>query len=122
MATVYLLDVDHGAVPTIVGSVGGLVAAGTTQATALQLSAAVNGVGTVASGTGVVLPPWAASVVVVVINAGANALQIYGSGTNTIDGTAGSTGVALSTAHRLAFFIPTVAGAWVSALGGAVSS
>lgn len=57
---------------------GGLVAAGTTQGTALAITAAYNNVSTVAANTGVILPsPGATGVRLVVWNHGANTLNIY---------------------------------------------
>ena len=83
-----------------------LTAAGTTRADALALTKAMNNVTTAGSGTGVVLP--AASTVgvggtVIVYNNGANPIKVYAAGSDTIDGTAGSTGVTLTNALRCAF-------------------
>ena len=75
-----------------------LTAAGTTQATALQLSAVVNALGTTAASTGVKLPPCEAGAVVYVYNGGASTLQIYSNestGVTINAAVAGSTGVAL---------------------------
>jgi len=60
-------------------------------------------------------------------NDGANTLTVYAPDSSTIDGTAGATGVTLTTAHRAADFTAiavSTAGAvtWKSALVGAVSS
>jgi hypothetical protein len=55
----------------------GLVATGSTNADALQLSAAINNVITTAASTGVKLPPTEVGGVVVVANLGANALLVY---------------------------------------------
>ena len=81
-----------------------LTAAGTTQATALQLSAVVNALGTTASSTGVKLPPCEAGAVVYVYNGGAQTLQIYSNestGVTMNAAVAGSTGVALATTRLL---------------------
>jgi hypothetical protein len=48
---------------------------------------------------------------ITVINAGAASMQVYGSGTDTINGVAYGTGVALP-AGKTASFFTTVAGAW----------
>lgn len=100
----------------------GLTASGTNQGTALALTKNINNVTTVASSTGVALPAPVAGMKVVVINAGANTLAIYGHGSDTIDGTAGATGTTLSVAHRIATFYAVSSSAWISSLGGAVSS
>lgn len=84
-----------------------LSAAGTTRADALALTARVNRLTTVAAGTGVVLPTMTANEVVWVFNDGANSVQVYAPGSVTIDGTAGSTGVALAAGGRAAFFAAT---------------
>ena len=76
----------------------GLTAAGTTITDALQLNAAINFVDTAAASSGVKLPPNAAvGSVVVVINRGANALNVYpATSTGTING--GAAGAAKSLA------------------------
>jgi hypothetical protein len=91
-----------------------LTAAGTDKATALQLSSdPVQRLTTVASGTGVVLPDSELTGFVVVINSGANTLQVYGFDTDTIDGAAAATGVAVTAGTR-AFFLKVAAETWVS--------
>lgn len=102
----------------------GLTATGTTRANALALTSAVNVLGTVASGTGAVLPP--ASTVgvggsVVIFNDGASAAKIYADGSDTIDGTAGATGVTLTNALRCEFYV-TAPGVFKSAKLGATST
>lgn len=101
-----------------------LTAAGTTRADALALTKALNFLGTVASGTGVILP--AASTVgiggcVAVFNGGANAAKVYGAGSDTIDGTAGATGVTLTNALRCLYFV-TAANTYISAQLGVASA
>lgn len=101
-----------------------LTAVGTNRATALQLAKQINNVTTAASGTGVILPTVAnagTGGMVVVVNAGANAIQVYGSGSDTIDTVAGSTGVVLTNAKR-AIFIPVAAATWISAQLGVISA
>src|ERR1700744_5085202 len=107
----------------------GLTATGTTQATALQLAAVLNQCSTVASSTGVNLPPATLGSYVLVLNGGANAMKVYSAqtalfpgNTDTIDGTAGSTGVTLTNTNRGAFFYCVAPGAYISMLIGAVSS
>jgi hypothetical protein len=104
----------------------GLTAAGTNRATALAITHAVNVVGTAASGTGVVLPAIGSTgapvgSTIVLSNQGANTLAIYAAGSNTIDGTAGSTGITMAATHR-AMFIATSSSTWISVLLGAVAS
>ena len=72
----------------------------------------VNEVKTVASGSdSVVLPPAAVGVVVFVVNAGANAMQVFGSGSDTINGTAGATGVSQANG-KSALYVAADAGQW----------
>ena len=92
-----------------------LVAAGSTQATALQLSAVMNAVGTTAASTGVKLPPCEAGALVFVYNGGAQTLQIYTNETTGVTmnaAVAGSTGVALATT-KTAICLGTSASTWV---------
>lgn len=100
--------------------VDGLVATGTTRATALQLTAAINQIATAAANTGVrlndALPPGAPQII---YNDGASPLTVYA--TNTIDGTAGATGVALANAKRCQY-TKLASGGWISAQLGAVSA
>jgi hypothetical protein len=106
----------------VIKSVGqGLTATGTTRTDALQLAAQINHVGTTASGTGVKLPTGVAGMDIVIFNAGANALKVYALSSETIDGTAGSTGVTLSAGARCRYFFTTT-NTWISALMGATSA
>lgn len=101
-----------------------LTAAGTNRATALQLAAAINNITTAASGTGVALPASATVGIggtITIYNAGANPAQIYGLGSDTIDGVAGSTGVPLANAKR-AIFTLVAANTFISAQLGVVSA
>ena len=102
----------------------GIVALGTTQATAFQLRAAKNYVGTTAASTGVKLPAPLAGATVTIFNAGASPLTVYGYAGETIDGTAGATGVALANALRAVFECFNNAGTmvWISAQLGVVSA
>lgn len=90
-----------------------LSGAGTTRADATQLAKQINNVTTAASGTGVILPVGVVGMRITVLNAGANALKVYATASETIDGTAGATGVALTNAKR-ADFIFTAANTWIS--------
>lgn len=116
----------NGATPFAVQAsvAAGLTAAGTTRATALALTKEINVISAAAASTGVVLPP--ASMVgiggrVVVVNGGANAITVYAAGSDTIDGTTGSTGVTLTNAKRCEYFV-TEAGKFISAQLGAASA
>lgn len=96
------------ATTNIVGDINstGLVAAGSSQATALQLTNAINYVATTASSTGVNLPTMNPGDSVYVYNAGANTLSVYGSATiNIQNGGAGS-----------AFSVASNKGAWFTLL------
>lgn len=102
----------------------GLTAAGTTRADALQLAAQMNILSTAAASTGVVLP--AATAVgaggsVIVFNDGASPVKVYATGSETIDGTAGATGVTLTNALRCEFYLTTTL-KWKSAKLGATST
>ena len=106
----------------VVRSVGNaLTAAGTTRADALQLAKEINNVTTAAAGTGVILPVGVVGMRISLFNAGANAIKVYASASETVDTVAGVTGVTLSAAARADFFF-TAANTWVSALMGAVSA
>lgn len=102
-------------------AVGGLTAAGTTRADALALTSQLNNVETAAASTGVVLPAAVVGQIITVFNNGANPIKVYAAGSDTIDGTAGSTGVTLTNALRCAF-ICCAAGKWLSAKLGATST
>jgi hypothetical protein len=90
-----------------------IIAAGSSQATATVLLAAINNVTTVAAGTGINLPPSAAGLSVIVQNNGANALLVYPAqgASDTINGIAAATGISLLPG-TLAAFNCTTAGAW----------
>lgn len=92
-------------------AIDALTATGTNQGTALVVTAMQNRFTTVATSTGAILPIAVAGMSVVIINAGANGLQVYGNGSDTINGIAGATGVTLA-AGKTADYITTVAGAW----------
>jgi hypothetical protein len=102
----------------------GLTAAGTTRADALQLTAAINQLGTVAASTGVVLPASATVGVggnVRIYNDGSNAAKVYALGSDTIDNAAGTTGVTLTNAKRCDFTV-IASGAFESAQLGVKSA
>ena|SRR5579862_664163 len=94
----------------LVGSVEDGITATTsgTQANAYQLFATINRLTTVANATDAVKLPGPPRIgqVVQIINDGANPAQVFGHGTDTIDGVATATGVPLTNATR-AFFTCT---------------
>ena len=105
-----------------------IASTGSTSATALALTKAINVLGTAVTGTGVVLPaigngasqtPVGGSAYL--FNGGAGPVTVYGAGANTIDTVAGTTGVKLSNALRCRYFAMT-ASTYVSAQLGAVSA
>lgn len=99
----------------------GLTASGTTRANALVLLKDTNNITTASANTGVVLPESFIGRRVRIYNNGANAIKVYAQGSETIDGTAGSTGVTLTNAKR-ADFECIAANTWISAQLGAVSA
>lgn len=98
-----------------------LTAVGTNRSTALQLAKEVNNITTAAASTGVILPVGVIGMRITVFNAGANAVQVYASGSETIDTVAGSTGVPLTNTKRCDYFF-VAANTWISAQLGVVSA
>lgn len=97
--------------PGIVALAGGGLSANTP---ALTLGS--NEVVTVASGAdSVVLPKAVPGSVVFVANAGASAMQVFANGSDTIDGTAGATGISVANAKRI-MFVAADLGQWYSIL------
>ena len=93
----------------------GLTTSVTTKATASQLTSNVCFFSTVASSGATLLPPADTSPIVAIYNGGANALNVYANGTNTIN--ALSAGAAFSVTNaKGAIFIPGQTG-WVAILG-----
>lgn len=114
-------DVSVGALFKLAGIEDGLTAAaGGTQAAALALSAtkSVHRVSTVATAAdSVKLPAATAGQVHFVMNsAAANSMQVFGSGTDTINDVATATGVAQA-AGKGALYVCVSAGKWYRALG-----
>ena len=98
----------------------GLVAVGSTQATALQLSAVFNTIATSAASTGVKLPPCEAGAMVYIYNLAGQDLRIYSNGTETLNAAvAGATGVLLGNT-KTAICFATSATTW--AVTAALSS
>lgn len=89
-------DPDTSGVSSVPGWDPNVTATGTNQATAYQIVKEFTVFTTVAASTGTVLP--AIGFIgqhCKLIHRGANILQIYGAGSNTIEGTAGATGIPL---------------------------
>lgn len=91
----------------------GLVATGTMQSNALQLTTDLNRLITVNSSTGVILPIATAGLDIIVINHGANTVQIYGNGSDTIDDVAGATGVG-QMVGSVTIYVCTTSSKWYS--------
>jgi hypothetical protein len=86
--------------------------AGGGQGSALVLQSLINRVATVAtSGDSVALPPSIPGLSVTLINSGANAMQVYGSGTDTINDVAFGTGIS-QLPNSLLIFECSVQGKW----------
>ena len=98
-----------------------LTALGTSRANALALTATVNNLTTVGASTGVILPPSVVGKAVIIFNAGASPLAVYGNGSDTIDTIAGATGVVLTNAKRCIYFC-VAANTYISAQLGVVSA
>ena len=81
----------------------------------------VNNITTATAGTGVTLPAGTIGMAITIFNAGANLIQVYGNGTDTIDGAAAATGVALTNAKRAVYYC-VAANTWISAQLGVVSA
>lgn len=97
--------------------------AGGGQSSATQISAQTARVTTVATaGDSIKLPASAPGLELNIINAGANPMQVYGSGTDTIDGVAAATGVSQMVNSMCIYSCPS-SGTWVTnGLGTGYSS
>lgn len=102
-----------GNLPTSCVTDGITAHAGGGRASAVPLTTALNRVTTVGTAAdSVILPSATPGLAITVINAaGANAMQVFAVGTDTIDGTAGATGFS-QTAGKTATYYCTAAGAW----------
>ena len=88
------------------------LAGGALSAATPVLVLGANEVSTVASGAdSVVLPKAVAGNVVFVTNAGASSMQVFGNGSDTINGTAGATGVAQANG-KSALYVAANNGKW----------
>jgi hypothetical protein len=104
------------------GSVGNALTAhaGGTQAAALALTKQFNFISVCATaGDSVRLPASVAGMSVFIWNGGAAAAQVFGAGTDTINGIATATGVPLPI-NRGAWYNCNAAGTWLAALGDAL--
>jgi hypothetical protein len=115
LATGYAKNPQNGTVLETMQFADAISAAGNSQATGTQLSAAINTVSTVGAGQGVNLPASAPGLVVIVVNTGANPLLVYPAqgASDTINGVAAAVGVALFPGTA-ASFNSTAAGAWTT--------
>ena len=103
-----------GAFATVSSSNGLTAHAGGTQAAALPLVSAINNVTTVATaGDSVLLPASAAGMEITVTNNGVASMQVYGAGTDTINGVATATGVAQLPGQTVVY-TAAVAGNWLA--------
>lgn len=102
--------------PMVSNVAEGLTAfAGGGQASATQITATNNNVTTVATAAdSVKLPLAKAGLVVRIQNSGANSMQVFGAGTDTINGVATATGVAQAAGKSAEFFctVSAPAGKW----------
>lgn len=91
--------------------------AGGGQGSSVALTSQVNGVTVCATaGDSVHLPPSTPGTVVYVVNTGATACQVYGGGTDTINGVVTATGISMPP-NSADMFICTAAGAWFAEVG-----
>lgn len=90
----------------------GIAAAGSTQGTATQLTDTINSVGTVAAGTGVILPPAKVGGFISVANHGLNPLNVYPATGETVEALAANTPLVLNPGQLYRAACST-AGAWV---------
>lgn len=86
--------------------------AGGGQSAAFQITSQTTRITTVATiGDSVMLPPSAPGLELLVINHGANAMQVFGSGTDTVDDQAAATGVSQMSGSLVIYSCAT-AGSW----------
>jgi hypothetical protein len=103
-----------GAYETVSAASGLTAHAGGTQAAALALTSAINNVSTVATaGDSVRLPASAAGMEISITNSGVASMQVYGAGTDTINGVATATGVAQLPGQTVVYTC-AIAGNWLA--------
>lgn len=96
--------------------------AGGGQSSAFQVTSQVNRVTTVATaGDSIKLPASINGLVVLLDNRGANSCQVFGSGTDTINGIATAVGVSQG-ANSIVQYVCTSAGKWETSIGGSQQS
>lgn len=98
--------------PQLSTKAGIVAGAGGSKASAVLMNAAINHIVTSASaGDSVILPAAALGAEVLIANDGANSIRVYATGSDTLNGTAGATGV-LQPAGDYALYFVTSAGKW----------
>ena len=101
-----------GSLMTVSYTEGVTAHAGGGRAAAVPIIGMITRVTTVATAAdSVVLPTAVPGLDLTIINAGANAMQVFGNGSDTIDGTAGATGVSQA-AGKTVQYLSTASGAW----------
>lgn len=90
-----------------------LTATGSNQGNALALTNEINRFTTVGLGTGALLPPAATGLTIFVVNHGANPLQVYGAGNDTIDDVTNTVGVP-QMPGSVTIYTAAAAGTWYS--------
>jgi hypothetical protein len=111
----------NGVINSFISGENTITATGSTRADAYVIKKARTRFTTVAASTGALLPAALQGRYRVIYNAGASPLTVYAAGSDTIDGTAGSTGVALANAKRCEYYC-VADGVWISAQLGVVSA
>lgn len=105
-------DMTSGGMFNVVTGITARAGGGQSEATAIAATAGIAVVGTVATGADSVrLPAAVPGRVIFLVNQGANSMQVFGAGTETINGIATGTGVAQA-AGVAALYICAAAGAW----------
>lgn len=95
---------------------------GGTQALAVALTGMINQVSTVAAAAdSVALPPSKPGLQITVVNTGANPLQVFGAGTDTINNVATATGVSQAVNARVTYTC-VVAGNWITGVAGTTNT
>ncbi len=101
-----------------------LTAAGSSFTDAPLINGSLLFIGSALTGSGLALPCSTSvgnGVGISIFNSSGTAITIYGTGGDTIDGTTGTTGVALSTSKRCTYFV-SASGKYISAQLGVVSA
>lgn len=88
-----------------------ITATGSNQATATALVSEINIINTVTAGQGVAMMPAASGLDIMIVNKGANPVIVYGNGSDTIDGNAGTVGISQMPGSTV-FYTSGTTGAW----------